>query len=1267
MKKISSLLVLMVLMAVQAVMAAPITQPDPTKTYMIQHSSSLFMTVSGNSLKIMSAGNGDTQKVTFVPVEGEEGVYNILFDNGKYLGTDKSWTSLLMSDPSDRMTHFELKVSYLEDYIVLRNLGHYEATGGPNDYFGTDNNSEGGGIFTNKGGNDGKHLWQIVEATDGLITASLENAIANAEAILAKNEVSSTFTQDAVAAVEAAIAAGKEGLNASTQAEVNAAADALNAFVSIANTFIGNLASANTALSTAEVGDKTGAYPQEAADAMAEALATAVAAWNGADATALTEANTALVAATSAFASQRYVFVPKAGAQYYIINTSTNLMLGISSSNEAILDDITAENNQKFEIIPVEGSNIAFNLKIADGSGYLARKGNWNTTVVSDPTQDVAKIEFEISDLANNVYFFKKLNAWGYMATDGSTVGTLVYTDKGNNYATAKWQIKEVVEGELLTGGFDSAVAAAESYLAKAVAGDQPGQYPQEAIDALTAALTAAKQNTASTQAELNEVVNTLKEANANFLAAKIDPYFVPAENTYYRFSVRKYQSNYTTNAEDKAATASFDPMNKAQWLTFQPVEGAKYTYIVKNDGKALHYDGTFAEVSDADAPKWTTVYTGLYNSVPYFALVEYDDPTKCMTFGSGKNFAIQNFNAGEIAHWGRILPVDPVNDPDVTSLEDWAAYCRVVLSEIDRGNAIGQYSDAKCEAFSALIEETANFAGATQEEVNAKTAALQTAVEDFRNNPNAVIKDELEAAIAAAKAKAAAAEIGIEIGQYYESEIEAFEAQIAEYEAQANTVSEQEACDALTEEVKAATEAFAGNEEVQPVADVLADAIKCAEALYDAEKDNIGDNQGERPQEVVDAFAAAIATAKAVETPDVADLEALLDARASFLNGAISVNRTPLRKAIAAAEADKYADLQAGEFDGNYPQEAIDTFTEALAGAKAAEADMSKTQEEIDACTKALNDAMSALDKSVVTIKFTELDAALTKAEEAVASATEIGDAEGKCPQIVVDALQAVINEAKAIDRAAINQADVDAMAANLVEATAKFNADLVKSTGINEVLVEAQDLLDNAEAGFKPGNYPSSAIEGLHAAIEAALEVSLNTASTQAELIAAVANLKAAIETFKAQVIAPNDLTSINALIAEAEEFIKANGNDDFVLALALEDAKAIVADADNHTKTEIAKAEKDLRTALEYARENVGVAGVVAEGFSIKVAVGNLVVEGLAGNCVIAVYTLDGRMIAFNETSESTFTLALGSGKYAVAVQGEGFKATQVVIVK
>ena len=169
------------------------------------------------------------------------------------------------------------------------------------------------------------------------------------------------------------------------------------------------------------------------------------------------------------------------------------------------------------------------------------------------------------------------------------------------------------------------------------------------------------------------------------------------------------------------------------------------------------------------------------------------------------------------------------------------------------------------------------------------------------------------------------------------------------------------------------------------------------------------------------------------------------------------------------------------------------------------------------------------------------------------------------------------------------------------------------------------------------------------------------------EAELIAAVANLKAAIETFKAQVIAPNDLTSINALIAEAEEFIKANGNDDFVLALALEDAKAIVADADNHTKTEIAKAEKDLRTALEYARENVGVAGVVAEGFSIKVAVGNLVVEGLAGNCVIAVYTLDGRMIAFNETSESTFTLALGSGKYAVAVQGEGFKATQVVIVK
>lgn len=1261
MRKLLALIMVMIGLAAQNAHAEAFLTPDPSKTYMIQHSSTLFMTVSGNSLKIMSAGTGDSQKFTFELVEGTEATYNIKLENGKYLGSDNGWTAVFLDDPTDPFTHFTFWQSYIDDKLCIYNEGR-------KGYFGTDNNQDGGGIYTNKGNNDGKYLWKFVEATDGLLLSGLEEAIASAETMLAESEITEAFPQAAVDVLTAAIATGKAALQAETQAEVNQATDTLNALINAMKTFRTTLANAIETVANAKVGNEAGAYPQEAVEAFNTAIDTAKAAWADGNTEKYNQANSALNEAISAFASSCFVFVPETGKKYYLINTNTQLMMGISSGNEVILDEITGADNQKFEIIPVEGSNIAFNLKIADGSGYVARKGNWNTTVVADPNVDEAKIDFEIWDLDNKVYTLKKFNAWGYMAADGSNPGDLVYTDKSNYHNRAQWQIKEAVDGELLTDGFDNAVATAEDYIAKAVVGEEPGNYPQEALDALKAALAAAKAHTAATQAELNEVVRTLNAAIAAFVAEKIDPYFVPRENTAYRFSVRKYIDKYLTNTDGNASkTSTFAAGATGQHWTFQPVADKKHTFIVKNDGKVLNYDATLTETADADAPLWTVVYTTTAGNLDYFALVEYDDPTKVLTFSSGNTWSIQNLDKGNNAHQARFLRVDAANDPNLYNLEVAVANARATLDNIDRGNEIGQWSDAKCDAFAAVIAAADALTGATQEEVDAKVTELNNARTDFINNPNSVIKDELDAAIAAAKAKAAAAEIGVAVGQYYESAIEAFETKVAEFEAAAKTVTDQVACDALTEEVKQATEAFAGHTEVQPAADVLNDVIACAEALYEAEKDNVGSNMGQRPQEAVDAFAAAIATAKAVSNPTVADIEALLDARTAFLAGAVSVNRTPLRKAIEAASTDKYANLKGGDFDGYYPQEAIDAFRTALANAIEAEADMTKTQQEIDACTKALTDAMSNLNKVIVKIKFADLDRELAAAQAALNSVTEIGSEEGKCPQAVIDALNAVINEAKAVDRAAINQASVDALAAKLAQATAKFNTDLVASTGISATIVDAQALVNGAKTGFKPGNYPASAVADLSMAIQNALLVAENTTATQAQLIAAVKALKAAMEDFKTQVIPALDLTLINQTIAEAEAFIAEHGNADYVLAIALQEAKDIVADADNHTKSEIAKAQENLAKALKFARETEGVEDVSGENLAIRANIGNVIVEGLPSKANIAVYTIDGRMVAYAETFESTYSVALAAGKYVVVVKSETFSVCKLVIVK
>ena len=106
MKKIFTLLLVMMGFFAQSMYAEPLKNPDPTKTYMIQHSSGLFLTVDGNSAKIMSAGSGTSQKFTFEIVADAENTYNIKLEDGRYLGSDGSYTVKFLEDPADDFTRF---------------------------------------------------------------------------------------------------------------------------------------------------------------------------------------------------------------------------------------------------------------------------------------------------------------------------------------------------------------------------------------------------------------------------------------------------------------------------------------------------------------------------------------------------------------------------------------------------------------------------------------------------------------------------------------------------------------------------------------------------------------------------------------------------------------------------------------------------------------------------------------------------------------------------------------------------------------------------------------------------------------------------------------------------------------------------------------------------------------------------------------------------------------------------------------------------------
>ncbi|MDE6854811.1 MAG: hypothetical protein K2J38_07105, partial [Muribaculaceae bacterium] len=657
----SILLVLLSLFAIKA-QAEALTNPDPTKTYNIKHTSQLYLTVDGNSLRINQLGEGSQKFTVEIAGTDESGttIYNIKTEDGRYVGSDRGYTQIFLTDPTDPFAQYTIWESHEDGFAKLWNMGRGA-------YMGTDQNSANSGVYSDKSGYDGKHCWAFVEAADGVVYDALESAIANAEAVLAE----------------------------------------------------------------AVIGGAPGLYPQAAADALSAAIATAKGFLTSNDQKEVNQASTDLNNAINSFYAQKIVFLPKEGSLYYFYNDYTGCVMALDS-NIAKIMSISGDASQKWEVIPVEGNNTAFNLKC--GESFLTRSGGWNTTVSADPTSDLTKFELEPIDLENAIYRIKKFNEWGYMATDETAPGSTIYTNKGTS-VTSVWQIIEAVEGEVLTIGLEKAIEKAEAAIAEAVIGEEPWNYPQDAKDAYEAAVAAAKSGNYTTQEEVNAASEALAAAGAAFEAARLLPWFSPAADTAYRFSINKYESKYLTAGDaDAKVTADFEAGNSAQHWTFQEV--ARNTFILKNGGRVLTYDGSLITADDAEAPLWYTVYTTTRNNIDYFALLAGEDG-QVLTFSSGKTFALQNLDKGNTAHQGRFLRVDAAHDPNLSALEVAVAAARATLAGIDCGNAIGQYSDAKCEAFEAEIVKVETLAGMTQEEADAAVQALNTARTEFINNPN--------------------------------------------------------------------------------------------------------------------------------------------------------------------------------------------------------------------------------------------------------------------------------------------------------------------------------------------------------------------------------------------------------------------------------------------------------------------------------------------------------------------------------------------------
>lgn len=261
-----------------------------------------------------------------------------------------------------------------------------------------------------------------------------------------------------------------------------------------------------------QIGDGVGMYPQSAVDELNAAIETAKALLTSDSQAEVNAGRKALQDAVTAFGKTLITFKAEEGAKYYFYHNASGLMMALTNG-VAKLQPLGAENEQ-WEFLPVEGTNCAFSFKTADK--FLSLKGGWDTQAVDDNSSDEAKFVLEPYDLANAVYFIGRYSGWGYLAPDELTAGENVYTDKGTG-SYSLFTIIKYEEGQLIRLGLDNAINNAESLVAKAVVGEEAGMYPQEAVDALNAAITTAKTAEYTTQEEVDAATAALNDAVEHF------------------------------------------------------------------------------------------------------------------------------------------------------------------------------------------------------------------------------------------------------------------------------------------------------------------------------------------------------------------------------------------------------------------------------------------------------------------------------------------------------------------------------------------------------------------------------------------------------------------------------------------------------------------------------------------------------------------------------------------------------------------------------
>ncbi len=733
---------------------------------------------------------------------------------------------------------------------------------GSGSVLGTDNNNDGSVVYSNKNGTDGKYRWTLKE----FVPKDQRDDEYNFRQLLAKAQK----TLDEIA--------------------------------------------------PATIGTELFMTSRAAYDAFATAVAAA------GDVTAdFKTAGQALQQAMDTFAAERQV-LPDPTKQYIITQQAGGNRLSYTEGQElATLSTASSDPVQRFTFAHIAATG-NFALKNNGAGRFLAKSAssNWNTSWAEDENETLA--QWIIARQSDGTYTLQNASGKGFLGSDATTDGALLYCDKASSAVNSHWLIEE----DAATAPLAKAIARAKELMDSTPVGTAYYEVPQSAIDALSTAIAAAEAALTRVTtyeegaAEAEKLLNAIATFNASF-----NP--LPPFDQGVSYTIQHYGGALLTATEVGNASITAvqeEGTSEAQLVTFEPAEGTESAYYIKSVGLQTY----LARTGD-----YNTLWQSEKSEAAQVEIVRLEGRWL------GLRFATTGMYAGtDGAASGQLVFSDKIGTGNtmaywmietyVTAVLDRTAFnaaleaANGLLAEMQPGYLTGQYFAEDIAAFRTAVAAARAAAAKAkdQETLDNITAKLIADTETARakaHDKDYMNHTELDAAIATAKANIGTAVAGDCNGQYPAEAIDAYQQALAVAEAvnkKADDELTQAEIDAATAVLQQATATFSAARISIDMTNLRA-FISHAQAALSAKEPERGEGPGKIPESAFAALQEAMEKAQTMVSENKVN-QATVDAEAEALSAAIATffdARVPNDYSVLQALVDEATQLIADAMEG--------------------------------------------------------------------------------------------------------------------------------------------------------------------------------------------------------------------------------------------------------------------------------------------------------------------------------------------------------------